>query len=59
MVLDDEGAMEAERFGLDVIVDESRKPSALSNSPLPLRAAALPNRPNRIGVFLLSRFGPW
>jgi hypothetical protein len=27
---------------------KSRNPSALSNSPLPRRAAALPNNPNRM-----------
>jgi hypothetical protein len=56
MVLDDEGAVKAERLGLDVVIDEVSKAFGAVELAAASRAAALPNRPNRIGVFLLNRF---
>jgi hypothetical protein len=41
-MFDDKRAVKAERFGLDIVVDESRKPSLPSNSGRPRLAAALP-----------------
>jgi hypothetical protein len=52
MMLDHEGPVKPDSFGLDVVFDKIANPSELSNSPLPRRAAALPNRPNRIDVSL-------
>jgi hypothetical protein len=53
VVLDEERAAEAERLGLDVVVDDSRNPTPLSTSGPPRFACALPKSPNRISSLLV------